>query len=33
MKGESGPVVLYIHGSNGCDQTIDPTKDYRVLTF
>ena len=33
MKGESGPVLLYIHGSpGGCDQTIDPTKDYKVLT-
>jgi len=33
MKGDNGPVLLYIHGSpGGCDQNIDPSKDYKVLT-
>ena len=33
LKGKRGPILLYIHGSpGGCDQTIDPSKDYRVLT-
>ena len=33
MKGDNGPVLLYIHGSpGGCDQNIDPGKDYKVLT-
>ena len=33
FKGNNGPVLLYIHGSpGGCDQNIDPTQKYRVLT-
>ena len=33
FKGNSGPVLLYIHGSpGGCDQNIEPTQKYRVLT-
>ena len=33
FKGNNGPVLLYIHGSpGGCDQNIEPTKKYRVLT-
>ena len=33
FKGNSGPVLLYIHGSpGGCDQNIDPTQNYKVLT-
>ena len=33
LKGDSGPVLLYIHGSpGGYDQTIDPGENYRVLT-
>ena len=33
MKGDNGPVLLYVHGSpGGCDQNIDPSKDYKVLT-
>ena len=32
-KGNNGPVLLYIHGSpGGCDQNIEPTEKYRVLT-
>ena len=33
FKGNNGPVLLYIHGSpGGCDQNIEPTQKYRVLT-
>jgi len=33
LKGENGPVLLYIHGTpGGYDQTIVPTESYRVLT-
>jgi len=33
MRGDNGPVLLYVHGSpGGCDQNIDPGKDYKVLT-
>ena len=33
LKGDSGPILLYIHGSpGGYDQTIDPGENYRVLT-
>jgi len=33
MRGDNGPVLLYVHGSpGGCDQNIDPSKDYKVLT-
>ena len=33
FKGSNGPVLLYIHGSpGGCDQNIEPTQKYRVLT-
>ena len=33
FKGINGPVLLYIHGSpGGCDQNIEPTQKYRVLT-
>ena len=33
FKGNNGPVLLYIHGSpGGCDQNIESTKKYRVLT-
>ena len=33
FKGNNGPVLLYIHGSpGGCDQNIEPTEKYRVLT-
>ena len=33
LKGDSGPVLLYIHGSpGGYDQTIDPGENYRVLS-
>ena len=33
FKGNNGPVLLYIHGSSGgCDQNIEPTQKYRVLT-
>ncbi len=33
LKGENGPVLLYIHGTpGGYDQTIEPTHAYRVLT-
>ena len=33
FKGRNGPVLLYIHGSpGGCDQNIEPTQKYRVLT-
>jgi len=33
FKGINGPVLLYIHGSpGGCDQNIEPTEKYKVLT-
>ena len=33
FKGNNGPVLLYIHGSpGGCDQNIEPTQKYRVLS-
>ena len=33
MRGDNGPVLLYVHGSpGGCDQNIDPGEDYKVLT-
>ena len=33
IRGDNGPVLLYVHGSpGGCDQNIDPSKDYKVLT-
>ena len=33
FKGNNGPILLYIHGSpGGCDQNIEPTQKYRVLT-
>ncbi len=33
FKGSNGPVLLHIHGSpGGCDQNIEPTQKYRVLT-
>ena len=33
FKGNNGPVLLYIHGSpGGCDQNIEPTQKYKVLT-